>query len=86
MTSKQFYKIAILNDLLGIELHSIDLENILNPEAKSKLRNLKKSTDVFTKFVDNSFKDEEGKIHEEFGELCDEINNIIENILKEIMK
>jgi len=82
----KFYKIAILSDLIGLELSKNYIDSVLNPEAQSKLRSLKKSTDLMSKFVDDSFKDKDQKIHEAFGDLCDGISSEIDRILKEIVK
>ena len=76
------FKIAVLNDLLGIELHNINIKGILNPEVQSKFRNLKKSTDKFSGFSDEVFKQED--IQEEFGNFCDKINELIDNFINEI--
>ena len=80
MTSKTIYKIAILNDLLGLELSKIDIDRIIDPKMKSKLKNMKRTTDIFTEYVDELFKDQE--VQETFGEFCDNINDTIEEKLK----
>ncbi len=82
--NKRIYKISILNDLIGIELSKVNLKQITNPIAQSKLRNLKKSTDIFTAFVDESFKTP--IIQESFGDLCDEINELVDEIINKIDK
>ena len=76
----RIFKIAVLNDLIGLEVAKIDIKNIVNPEAQSKLRNLKKSTDVFTKWCDEAFK--QGGVQEAFGSFCDQIDETIEDHLK----
>lgn len=80
MNKQSIYKIAILNDLIGLELSNIDINNILDPKAKLKLKNLKKSSDIFTEFTDEIFSHQE--IQEAFGEYCDHINEIIDEKLK----
>lgn len=79
---RSIYKIAVLNDLIGLELSKINIKNINNPEAQSKLRNLKKSSDIFTKFTDESFK--VLAIQEAFGDFCDTINELIDEQIKQI--
>ena len=80
MTSKTIYKIAVLNDLLGLELSKIDIDRVIDPKMKSKLKNMKRTTDIFTEYVDELFKDQE--VQETFGEFCDRVNNTIEEKLK----
>lgn len=80
--NQTIFKIAILNDLLGGELAKIKIEQVVNPEFKSKLRNLQKSTVIFTKFTDDLFK--EFKTQEVFGELCDQVDLKINETIKPI--
>lgn len=78
------FKIAILNDLLGGELAKIDIDHVINPEFKSKLRNLQKSTTIFTKFTDDLLK--EIKTQEIFGDFCDNIDEMINNAIKQVVE
>jgi hypothetical protein len=80
---KSLFKIAILNDLLDLELTEIKINNILDPVVNSKLRNLKKSTKEISKLTDNIFSDPE--IQNIFGDFCDNLNLNIENDLKNIL-
>lgn len=82
--NQTIFKIAILNDLLGGELAKINIEKVVNPEFQSKLRNLNKSTVVFTKFTDQLFK--ELKTQETFGYFCDNIDEMINNAIKPIVE
>lgn len=79
---KSVLKIAILNDLIGIELSKMNINQIIDPIAKSKMRNLKKTTDIITNFVDNKLKI--GRTQEIFGELCDQINDIIDDKIGDV--
>jgi ribosome recycling factor len=76
----RIFKIAVLNDLIGLELAKIDIKNIVNSEAQSKLRNLKKSTSIFTKWCDETFRQD--NVQEAFGDFCDQIDEVIEEHLK----
>jgi len=49
---------------------------------KSKLRNLKKSVNVFSKHINDLF--QEQGIQEAFGDFCDDLNAQINNKIKEI--
>lgn len=73
-------KIALLNDLMGLELASMPIDEILEPETKSKLRNAKKNTETFTKFFDEQMHDVLKS--EFFGDLCDYVNDFIDESLK----
>ena len=84
MSQNKFYKIAILCDVIGLELTNSYIESVLNPEAQSKLRNLKKSIDNISKFVDNSFGKDPNEIHESFGDLCDKINAQVDETINQI--
>ena len=83
MTEIQLYKIAILTDMLDAELTKAPIKNIDNQEMQSKLRNLKKSTQILIKYIDEVFKD--GEVQEAFGEFSDKINSLIDKEL-EILK
>jgi exonuclease I len=83
MTEIQIYKIAILTDMLDLELTKVPIKNIDNQEMQSKLRNLKKSTQILVKHIDKIFEDEE--VQEAFGEFSDKINSLIDKEL-EILK
>lgn len=83
MTNIQIYKIAILTDMLDLELTKVPIKNIDNQEMQSKLRNLKKSTQILVKHIDKIFEDEE--VQEAFGEFSDKINCLIDKEL-EILK
>lgn len=80
---KSLFKIAILNDLLDLELTEINIKNILNPEINSKLRNLKKSTKNISNMTDLIFSDSD--IQEIFGDLSDKINLVINNEINNIL-
>lgn len=80
---KSLFKIAILNDLLDLELTEINIKNILNPEINSKLRNLKKSTKNISNMTDLIFS--ESDIQEIFGDLSDKINLVINNEINNIL-
>lgn len=80
---KTLFKIAILNDLLDLELTEIKIDNILDPIIKSKLRNLKKSTKEISKLMDSIFS--EPDIQNVFGDFCDKINLNVEKELTEIL-
>lgn len=82
--NQTIFKIAILNDLLGGELAKIKVEKVVNPEFQSKLRNLQKSTTIFTKFTDDLFK--ELKTQETFGYFCDNVDEMINNAIKPIIE
>lgn len=79
---KTLFKIAILNDLLDLELTNISIDNIVDPIIKSKLRNLKKSTTITSKLIDDIFKEDD--IQLVFGDYCDSINDIINNKISEL--
>lgn len=87
---KSTYLIAIMSDLIGIEISNLDIESVLNPELKSKLRNLKKSTSKFSRFTDENITGEDGindlDLQEAFGDLCDEIHREIKKIVDEIFE
>ena len=51
-------KIAALNDILEIELNTGNIDSVINPEMKSKLRNLKKSVNVFSKHINDLFQEQ----------------------------
>ena len=76
------FKLAILNDLINIELNSFEIDRILDPELKSKLRNLKKGTDVTVPKFGEMFKSQKGD-EEEFGEISDTVDKAIDKFLKE---
>lgn len=78
------FKIAILNDLLNAELTKIDIPKVINPEVQAKLRNMKKSTDIFVSFIDRTFA--EIRTQETFGEFCDNIDELINEQLKPIVE
>lgn len=82
--TERLYKVAIYSDLIQAELADVNCEQILNPELSSKIRNLKKSTDVFSKYINEKF--EEIEISEAFGELCDMVNEFVEKSLEQINK
>lgn len=82
--NQTIFKIAILNDLLGGELAKIKVDKVVNPEFQSKLRNLQKSTVIFTKFTDDLFK--EFKTQETFGYFCDNIDEMINEAIKPIIE
>ena len=76
MTDIQLYKIAILTDMLDAELRNSFINDITDPVAKSKFRNLKKSTNIMVQYFDQVFEDEE--IQEDFGDFSDKINSLID--------
>jgi len=78
------FKLAVLNDLIGVELSNMGIEDMIDPRAKCTYKNLKKSSDVFTKFTDDILKDT--KLQELFGDYYDFINELIDNKLKEILE
>ena len=78
------FKIAILNDLLNAELTKIDIPKVINPEVQAKLRNMKKSTDIFLSFTDKTFAELETQ--ETFGDFCDQIDELINEQLKQIVE
>jgi hypothetical protein len=80
MSEKKVFKLAILNDIMELELSTIDIDNIPDPVVKSKFRNLKKSTSIFSKFVDDTVKTPE--IQDAFTQYYDQVNGIINNIIK----
>jgi hypothetical protein len=77
------FKLAILNDLINLELSSFEIGRLLDPELKSKLRNLKKGTDVAVPKFGEMFKSNKGD-EEKFGEISDTIDKAIDKFLKEI--
>lgn len=77
------FKLAILNDLINIELNSFEIDRILDPELQSKLRNLKKGTDVMVPKFGEMFKSQKGD-EEKFGNISDTIDKAIDKFLKEI--
>jgi len=77
------FKLAILNDLLNIELNSFEISRILDPELYSKLRNLKKGSDVTVPKFGEMFKSQEGD-EGKFGDISDTIDKAIDNYLTEI--
>lgn len=84
MTKNSLLKMAILNDLLNAELTNIDIPHVLGPVAQSKLRNMKKSTDMFVSFIDKTFG--ELRTQEVFGELCDNIDELVNESIGEVCK
>jgi len=82
--NQTIFKIAILNDLLGGELAKIKIDQVINPEFQSKLRNLQKSCTIFTKFTDDLFK--EMKTQETFGEFCDQIDEVVSSIINPVIE
>ena len=78
----KIFKIALLNDLLDLELTDINDKQILNPVTASKFRNLKKSTKAFVKFSDEELKKSE--IQEAFGDFSDKVNELIDEYLKQL--
>jgi len=87
---KSVYMIAIMSDIIGIEISNINLDKVINPELKSKLRNLKKATDKISKFTDDNIIGQEGvndfDIQEAFGDMCDEIHRKIKQVVEEIFE
>lgn len=79
MKNKAF-KIAILNDIIEAELGDLPINNIIDPIAKSKYRNYNKTAQSFTSYTNTLFTDEGTKL--KFGELCDKINEFIDETLK----
>jgi hypothetical protein len=77
---KTIIKIALLNDLMGLELASIPIDQILNAETKSKLRNTKKNNEILTAHFDEMMNDVVKS--EMFGDLCDYVNDFINESLK----
>lgn len=82
--TERLYKVAIYSDLIQAELADVNCEQILNPELSSKIRNLKKSTDVFSKYINEKF--EEIEVSEAFGGLCDTVNEFVEKNVQLINK
>lgn len=82
--TERLYKVAIYSDLIQAELADVNCEQILNPEMGSKIRNLKKSTDVFSSYINETFK--ELNVSEAFGGLCDLVNEFVEKSLEQINK
>ena len=82
--TERLYKVAIYSDLIQAELADVNCEQILNPELSSKIRNLKKSTDVFSSYINETFK--ELNVSEAFGGLCDLVNEFVEKSLEQINK
>ena len=82
--TERLYKVAIYSDLIQAELTDVNSEQILNPELSSKIRNLKKSTDIFSSYINGTFK--ELNVSEAFGGLCDIVNEFVEKSLEQINK
>ena len=82
--TERLYKVAIYSDLIQAELADVNCEQILNPEMSSKIRNLKKSIDVFSSYINGIFK--ELNVSEAFGGLCDLVNEFVEKSLEQINK
>jgi len=72
-----FIKIAVLNDLLEAALVELNPQAIIEPVSQSKYRNLLRSCNVFTNYTGTLLTSMESK--ENFGELCDEIDALINN-------
>jgi len=82
--TNRIYKIAVLNDLIHSELINVDLSSIVNPQLVSKLRNMKKSSEVLNKYIDETF--DKIEVQEAFGELCDIVDGFVNATLKQITK
>jgi hypothetical protein len=82
--TERLYKVAIYSDLIQAELTDVNCEQILNSELNSKIRNLKRSTDVFSSYINGTFK--ELNVSEAFGGLCDLVNEFVEKSLEQINK
>jgi len=76
---KTILKLAVLNDLMGIELSTVNIDVILEQSTKCKLKNALKNANILTEHFDGLIGD--AKKSEYFGELCDYISNQIDNLL-----
>ena len=83
MQEQEILKILLLSDLLSLDLKDKEIKNILNPVAKSKLRNLKKSVDSIISWSDNVMTDIRSQ--ESFGELSDNIYKLVDKQIKEVL-
>lgn len=81
MTKSDSFKLAILNDLLGDELHKIPLSQILDNSAKCKIKNGMKSTNSLSSYFDEVFG---FKTAEVFGDFCIQINKVIDEAIKSV--
>ena len=82
--TERLYKVAIYSDLIQAELADVKCEQILNSELSSKIRNLKKSTDIFSSYINETFK--ELNVSEGFEGLCDLVNEFVEKSVELINK
>ncbi len=82
--TERLYKVAIYSDLIQAELTEVNCEQILNSELSSKIRNLKKSTDIFSKYINDKF--DSINVSEAFGGLCDLVNEFVEKSIEQINK
>ena len=78
---EDLFKLAILNDLIGGEVHKIPLERILDNNERCKFKNLQKSTNSLSKYFDEKFGFE---VSEVFGGFCDQLNQVIDDAIKTI--
>lgn len=72
-------KLAVLNDLMELELSNIKIDTILEAPVKCKLKNAKKNAEILTRQFDEMMGD--AKKSEFFGDLCDYVNKIIDKTL-----
>jgi len=79
MEKSDLFKLAILNELLGEELHKVELSKILDNDAICKLRNGMKATNSLTGFFDKIFG---FKTAEVFGNFCEQINSVVDDAIK----
>lgn len=72
-------KLAILNDLIELELTNLDIDYILENDIRCKLKNAKKNSKILTKLFDELMNDLNKS--EYFGDLCTHINKLIDQTI-----
>lgn len=81
MDKKSLFKLAIVNELLGEELHKIPINNILDNKFSCQIKNARKATNSLTGRFDELFG---FKVAEAFGDFCGQVNKAIDDAINTI--
>jgi hypothetical protein len=79
MDKGDLFKLAVLNELLGEELHKVPTDTMLDNAFICKIKNARKATNSLTNSFDFMFG---FKTAEVFGNFCEEINKAVDDAIK----